>query len=1103
MVSNISGMEDQTDVLEPANGENAMDQYLQSIGLYRKPVAKDGSCLFRAVAEKVYLTQARHLDVRRECIQFMKSNSELFRAFVPGSFEHHLFDLQNPKEWAGQVEITALSMLYKHDFIVYQEVNQPPQYVTANGYKDKIELCFSNGNHYDFIYPKSFKENAAVVQSMLYSHLYDIVFPECEKVDNPQMETNTTCDASPEEANKQVEVKTAYDKESSGVCWELKRSMDPTVYRNVALEVWENSKQDQTCSDKLLASKLQYRIGEYCLLSMSDSQSADESFKVRIDSICEKSLTYYVWIPDLNEYTNVSVDRLRPLLEKPEKIAQIAYDELPGFYNKSDESSKDQTGNFQYPKKRQKGSGGRSGREDENKGKRFDVRGEGKPDGKPDGAVSNRRDNRRDRRGRGDRHEKNSEKRGKPTEKGSRKPDVQRVTSPPAVSTKTDIKSQVNEKVSGAKKPVDQEAPEDNRPGQEYPLLKSQEKEKTAKQHESAAAFWQRINTVAYQELQKGGPRSKTEQTCLSASEVTKHIGKETLSKLHDTPIEFHANVESGFNVNASTEEHASSWEQEAPVLTRAKSNVSHVRDREAKPKENTANYPTPRNNIKCAVDNNPINIIESSGSYKELSQGYSDYVESTSDTLNNEPSRSHFEETEPETEDASANETEVAQSAVTDTSAHGLPEGEPYFSADSKVLFPSGFDEPGTTDGRFADSNNDESNAASSPITFMSSRSDISASSDESSRLDITSPVASNDSSEPVLVNAAAGVPAGSGQSKSDLRNEQRIRILKKDNKDRLGYFSSPNESSSSIEQAESLSRERSPEPDSKRVQSKKVSFGEVIEISQISNEINPYADARLQAVASETMHNPYANANGLADSPDQAYFEDGVNMGASMGMPTQLMPVMMHNPMPPPSEPFHFPQGFSVDLDGKDLPNHMPTLRFFYNLGLQYFCMQHQFVNMPVQQLSAVQVQPQPVQGHMSSPIPAQRFATAVDPASHFNQEQVMQAQQEDFTNVSAAPPVHYDFISQQSLNQSRQHHPQAGHQNSASQYEQPPRMRRVRGRGVQSGPHLSISRGYNVYNQSQHQYKPQSRVGKRGGFNMNTGSMGTGHNQSYQFH
>lgn len=35
------------------NSEAAMDKYLKSIGLYRKPVAKDGSCLFRAVAEKV------------------------------------------------------------------------------------------------------------------------------------------------------------------------------------------------------------------------------------------------------------------------------------------------------------------------------------------------------------------------------------------------------------------------------------------------------------------------------------------------------------------------------------------------------------------------------------------------------------------------------------------------------------------------------------------------------------------------------------------------------------------------------------------------------------------------------------------------------------------------------------------------------------------------------------------------------------------------------------------------------------------------------------------------------------------------------------------
>ena len=33
--------------------ESAMDDYLKSLELYRKPIAKDGSCLFRAVSEQV------------------------------------------------------------------------------------------------------------------------------------------------------------------------------------------------------------------------------------------------------------------------------------------------------------------------------------------------------------------------------------------------------------------------------------------------------------------------------------------------------------------------------------------------------------------------------------------------------------------------------------------------------------------------------------------------------------------------------------------------------------------------------------------------------------------------------------------------------------------------------------------------------------------------------------------------------------------------------------------------------------------------------------------------------------------------------------------
>ncbi|EDO44483.1 predicted protein, partial [Nematostella vectensis] len=153
-----------------------MDDYLAKRNLYRKPIAKDGSCLFRAVSEQVYNCQARHLDVRRDCIQFMSRNREQFEEFVEGPFDHHLHQLQNPKEWAGQVEITAIAMMYKKDFVVYQDINSAPTKVTDYGFKDKILLCYSNGNHYDAVYPAKYKKDAAFCQSLVYELLYNNVF---------------------------------------------------------------------------------------------------------------------------------------------------------------------------------------------------------------------------------------------------------------------------------------------------------------------------------------------------------------------------------------------------------------------------------------------------------------------------------------------------------------------------------------------------------------------------------------------------------------------------------------------------------------------------------------------------------------------------------------------------------------------------------------------------------------------------------------------------------------------------------------------------------------------------------------------------------------
>lgn len=118
--------------------EASMDEYLGSLGLFRKVVAKDASCLFRAISEQLFHSQIHHLQIRRACVSYMKENQQAFESYVEGSFEKYLERLGDPKESAGQLELKALSLIYNRDFIIYRYPGKPPTQVTDNGFEDKV-----------------------------------------------------------------------------------------------------------------------------------------------------------------------------------------------------------------------------------------------------------------------------------------------------------------------------------------------------------------------------------------------------------------------------------------------------------------------------------------------------------------------------------------------------------------------------------------------------------------------------------------------------------------------------------------------------------------------------------------------------------------------------------------------------------------------------------------------------------------------------------------------------------------------------------------------------------------------------------------------------
>ncbi|NXX42002.1 OTUD4 protein, partial [Tricholaema leucomelas] len=333
-------------------GDTSMDCYLRSQGLYRKRVAKDGSCLFRAVAEQVLHSQSRHIDVRMACVDYLRKNREKFEAFIEGPFEEYLKCLENPQEWVGQVEISALSLMYKKDFIIYREPNASPSHVTENGFSDKVLLCFSNGNHYDIVYPIEYSEKAALCQSLLYELLYEKVFDTDVKKIIAELsavgaanDSNGSSEASASDSeDDNCRSKAAAVSDMNGLKAlsdnkhlksngnptllvlpkKVLKSLNPSVYRNVEYDVWLQSKLDQQKQDFSIAAGMQYSVGDKCKVRLDHN---GKFYNAHIQEVCSENGPVVVFVEELGAKHAVSMKSLKPL---PQASPMEGWNTVPG-----------------------------------------------------------------------------------------------------------------------------------------------------------------------------------------------------------------------------------------------------------------------------------------------------------------------------------------------------------------------------------------------------------------------------------------------------------------------------------------------------------------------------------------------------------------------------------------------------------------------------------------------------------------------------------------------------------------------------------------------------------------------------------------------------
>lgn len=185
---------------------------LESRGLVRLFIPKDGACLFRAVSQALYHTQELHSVVRQQAGETIERFSDHFTPFIPEEhlpLSKYLGMIAHPSAWGGHIELSALSLCHSLRFRIYlaeapessssslsseaasaaassteQPDGQPnkpdlqlQEYIISASVSppgsteevgSEVALFFSNGNHYDLLYSREQYDRLAFCQSIVY-----------------------------------------------------------------------------------------------------------------------------------------------------------------------------------------------------------------------------------------------------------------------------------------------------------------------------------------------------------------------------------------------------------------------------------------------------------------------------------------------------------------------------------------------------------------------------------------------------------------------------------------------------------------------------------------------------------------------------------------------------------------------------------------------------------------------------------------------------------------------------------------------------------------------------------------------------------------------
>lgn len=311
-----------------------IDELLESVGLFRHVVPRDGNSLFRCISQCVFLTQSCHMIVRQQLLQFSSLQTKEFSQMTQLSVENYANKITDTKIDGELLDMHIAAKIYKISIAFYEDSHPfiPLNIETPNAVKT-LNICLNYEGTYDLVLFKESVVNSSFSQSIIYEMLYNNVFklsgvdfavkemlfdrnlPALRSSDPISLEKRATCS----------DMKELLEYGITPFPFKVAKALTPKLYRNTEYDIWLNHKKEKFYGRW---NNWEFKEGSKCMVFIGT-----QGYHCYIQRIHGKNEPVEVYVKDLAKKIYVEYDQLklipveqdvREFSESPIQINQVS-----------------------------------------------------------------------------------------------------------------------------------------------------------------------------------------------------------------------------------------------------------------------------------------------------------------------------------------------------------------------------------------------------------------------------------------------------------------------------------------------------------------------------------------------------------------------------------------------------------------------------------------------------------------------------------------------------------------------------------------------------------------------------------------------------------